>query len=110
MAEVMVVIHPIISWGAPYRFWLVPLLVGLLVIVLWQQIQSWGVMHKLAAQSRFFEQFKHFRWWRARTMLVCYLLALLVLAFAMLEPQWGEREEVVPQEGRDIMFALDISR
>lgn len=98
------------SWGALSRLWLVAVVVVCIILVVWQQLRAWGTVRKLASHTRFFEQFKHFRWWRVRTLLVVYAGALLAMSIALLEPQWGEREEVVPQESRDMIFALDISR
>lgn len=44
----------------------------------------------------------------ARTTLS--ILGLVFLVLALLRPQWGKREQVVNQEGRDVFIALDISR
>jgi Ca-activated chloride channel family protein len=37
-------------------------------------------------------------------------LALLFLLCALLQPQWGKKDEILIQEGRDVIFLLDISR
>ena len=34
----------------------------------------------------------------------------MMIFFALLRPQWHKHEEVVIQEGRDLLIALDISR
>lgn len=44
----------------------------------------------------------------AKTVLMLIGFAFLLLA--ILRPQWDRKEEVVEQEGRDILIALDISR
>lgn len=37
-------------------------------------------------------------------------LAALIIFIALLRPAWGSNDEVVHQEGRDILIALDVSR
>jgi len=44
----------------------------------------------------------------ARRLLL--LLALLALAVALLRPGWNPQPMVVRQEGRDVVFAVDVSR
>ncbi len=43
-----------------------------------------------------------------KTMLMA--LALIFLSIALLRPQWGKKETIIHQEGRDLFIALDISR
>ncbi len=37
-------------------------------------------------------------------------ISLVFLSLAIARPQWGKKEEVVAQQGRDVLIALDISR
>lgn len=39
-----------------------------------------------------------------------YAIAITCVAIALLRPQWGQEEQAVTQEGRDVVIALDISR
>lgn len=39
-----------------------------------------------------------------------FFIGILFLGLALLRPQWDKKEEVVEQEGRDLLIALDISR
>lgn len=39
-----------------------------------------------------------------------YLVGLIFLFIALLRPQWGKQEQVIAQQGRDVIIALDISR
>ncbi len=41
---------------------------------------------------------------------ILYTGALLSLFFALMRPQWGKKEQVVMQSGRDVLIALDISK
>lgn len=48
--------------------------------------------------------------WRKIVKVMLYGVALLAVGAAFLQPQWGKKEEVVQQTGRDILIALDVSR
>lgn len=39
-----------------------------------------------------------------------WILGFCFIWFALLQPQWGKKEEKIQQEGRDIVIALDVSR
>lgn len=41
---------------------------------------------------------------------VLFFLGMVILSVALLRPQWGQIDEVVEQNGRDLLIALDISR
>lgn len=47
---------------------------------------------------------------RRYAQLILVLLALFFGLIALARPQWGLREEVVYQKGRDLLIALDVSR
>ncbi len=53
---------------------------------------------------------KHFSLFRKFLKALLLTFSLLFLAFALARPQWGETSQVVSQEGRDVLIALDISR
>ncbi len=38
------------------------------------------------------------------------IIGLLTMFIALLQPQWGKKEQAVEQEGRELLVALDISR
>lgn len=41
---------------------------------------------------------------------VLFFVGALFLVLALLQPQWDKKEEIVQQEGRDLLIAVDISR
>jgi Ca-activated chloride channel homolog len=47
-----------------------------------------------------------------RQMLKAFLLgtSAIFIFLALLQPQWGKKEQVIAQEGRDVLILLDISR
>lgn len=42
--------------------------------------------------------------------LILLLVGFMSLLIALLQPQWGKKDEQVSQQGRDILIAVDISR
>lgn len=48
--------------------------------------------------------------WRLHWQMALFLAGSLCIITALARPQWGMREEVVFQRGRDLMIALDVSR
>ncbi|MCB9492920.1 MAG: VWA domain-containing protein [Epsilonproteobacteria bacterium] len=49
---------------------------------------------------------------RAKLALKTFLFSasLVLIFFALLQPQWGKKDQVIQQEGRDLVIILDISR
>lgn len=41
---------------------------------------------------------------------ILFFIGIICLFLAVLRPQWDKKEEIVEQEGRDLLIALDISR
>ena len=41
---------------------------------------------------------------------ILLLIGIIFLIIALLRPQWGKQEQIVVQEGRDVIIAVDISR
>ncbi len=42
--------------------------------------------------------------------LIFFLLGMFFLLVALLRPQWDKKDEIIQQEGRDMLIALDVSR
>lgn len=53
---------------------------------------------------------QHLSFWRYRARAVCMTLGFFALFLALLRPQWGQKEQIIKQEGRDLFIALDVSR
>lgn len=53
---------------------------------------------------------KHFSLRRLFCKAILLSIGLLAIFLALLQPQWGHKEEIVEQEGRDILIMLDVSR
>ena len=53
---------------------------------------------------------KHYSEWRIILRLILWVVAFFAVCCSLLQPQWGKKDEVVAQEGRELFIALDVSR
>lgn len=53
---------------------------------------------------------RNFSFWKLFIKNLLLALALFFLVLAFLRPQWGKKESVINQEGRDVLIVLDVSR
>jgi Ca-activated chloride channel family protein len=53
---------------------------------------------------------KNFSFYRFFVKNLFFVLALFFLVVAFFRPQWGKKENIIVEEGRDVLIALDISR
>ncbi len=99
-----------IHWAGLDRAILFPffaIIIGLIIYRLKQQQQFLKlIIHKKNIQVLF----KGFSLRRQRVKAFLLISGLIILFFALLQPQWGKKEETVVQEGRDLLIMLDISR
>ncbi|MBS1988638.1 VWA domain-containing protein [Candidatus Dependentiae bacterium] len=54
--------------------------------------------------------FPHFSRTKQLLKACCLSLSLIFLFIALMQPQWGKKEQIIVQEGRDLMVLLDVSR
>lgn len=84
------------------------ILLGVFIILNYVRIhRAIKVLTHPLQQKNVFAFFSLRRQW-VKTLLLLSSLVLLLIAFC--QPQWGKKEEVVIQEGRDLLFVLDVSR
>lgn len=91
-----------ITWAQAHYFFLI-LLVIIACIIIWRRFA-------LTKQFSRMLQLKHISWWRLGSRSFLMGLGFVALFIAVLRPQWGQREQVIKQEGRDLFIALDVSR
>lgn len=53
---------------------------------------------------------KHYSSLKSKVRLVLWFISLSMICAALLQPQWGKKEEKIEQEGRELFVALDVSR
>lgn len=98
-----------IAWAASYWLWLLPLiLVGL--IALGYFIKTKRAALRALGFYRAPVLFKGHSLVKELIKVGLLSIALLAVWVALLRPQWGKKEDVIAQEGRDIVIVLDISR
>lgn len=96
-----------ISFGSLNNLWLVgPVLFGLSLSFLLTKFR-YKIFSILCLGNY---SFGHSFLVRQKFKLFLWLLALLAIFIATLAPQWGEQSLLVPQTGRNIVIALDVSK
>lgn len=99
-----------IHWAGIDRVVLFPAVLLLLFLIIrnyWRISTVVGMLVHKKNQKIIFEHFSLMRY-RFKIILLCFGLVLLFLA--VLQPQWGKKESVVQQEGRDLLIMFDVSR
>lgn len=91
-----------ITWGYAQYIYLLAI-VFLMIGILWYRAQYTKQVLRILTLKNF-----SFMRYGLRAGLIG--LAFFGLFFAVLRPQWGQKEIVIKQEGRDLFIALDVSR
>lgn len=99
-----------IHWAAIDRFVYLPLFI----------LVAFFIVRRLFFIKRAYRQLVHgdnqkilfnkFSFLKQTCKAVLLCSALMFIFIALLRPQWGKKEQVITQEGRDLAIALDISR
>lgn len=91
-----------ITWAHAHYFYLV-LVVGVFCALIWHRLR---ITHKI----RQLLVLKNISPWRFNARALLMALGFIALFVAVLRPQWGQKEQIIKQEGRDLFIALDVSR
>jgi Ca-activated chloride channel family protein len=99
------------NFAAPNMLWLVPMVVGPLILFFWW---SWRRKQQLITQfisSRLLTQLKvGVSAARQKARMAMMVAAVVLLICALARPQWGLSSEEAHQRGLDIVVAIDTSR
>ncbi|HUV06452.1 MAG TPA: VWA domain-containing protein [Spirochaetia bacterium] len=87
-----------------HLFWLIPA-IGLLFIIAGRRARQ-GLDRITCLQDKLSTLDRRRRNWRR----VLFLLALVFIMVALTRPAWNPEPVVVHQEGRDVVFVVDVSR
>jgi Ca-activated chloride channel homolog len=100
-----------IQWGALPQLWII-LVIALCVTALWvyRVVRVRRTVKQLVAARNVRTMLRNFSWKKITMRLVAAALGLLFLLVGLLRPQIRARDEVVKQQGRDVLIALDVSR
>ncbi len=97
------------KWNSPEFFWLLTLvpLVAWYKLYLGRTLKKGGVRFAQAFQAG-----GQSSGWRVRLLFLpdlLRLITLVLLVFALMQPQYGHEHETVTRQGIDIMIAIDVS-
>ena len=100
-----------INWGGWSLLWyavLMTLFVGICLTV--KTLKFYQVARRLVSQKFKSLLLQNGSLIKRITKNILFLVGFVFLMIALLQPQWDKQEEVVEQEGRDLLIAVDISR
>ncbi len=92
------------EWG--FLFALLPLFLALKFWSAWKRKKNWDGFADLHLRNRLLPGNSPFR---HRSKAILQSLALIFLVLALMEPQWGTREEEVRTRGIHLIVAVDVS-
>ncbi len=98
-----------VRWASPSYLWIMPLIAAIMFCYLYRQYKIRMVVRRIAGKWQSFVV-QNFVLYREYVKAILFGLALLLLAIALLRPQWHEQAKTITQEGRDLLIALDVSR
>jgi len=87
-----------------------PIFLGFIFLVIRNYMRIKRVSQKLVHPDTSKYVFKYFSLSKQFVKALCLVTSILLLFFALLQPQWGKKEQKVVQEGRDVLLVLDVSR
>ncbi len=98
-----------ITWAAPQYMW-VGILAAIAIGIYWYRQRCIArVVQALSGKWRSV-LIPNFSPTQQQFKILFFTLGMIALVCALLRPQWGRKEEVIKQKGRDILIALDISK
>ncbi len=99
-----------IVWQAWHILYWAPVFIGVMVLV-WH---VWKGRERIVAQltSQKWRQLllPHYSSVKSLIKMGCLIFAIVCLWLALMRPSWGQKEQMIQQEGRDVFVALDVSR
>lgn len=84
------------------------IIIGICLMVRWYK--SYAALQKLAVVKFRHLLIKHGSMVYKLIKIVLMIVGFFFLLLALLQPQWGEKDQKIEQAGRDILIAVDISR
>jgi Ca-activated chloride channel homolog len=99
-----------IHWAGADRIIYFPLVVILIALIVRNYVRIWSTVKLIIHPDTAGMVFKHFSLRKQAVKAFLLILAVVFIFLALLQPQWGKKEQHVVQEGRDLLILLDISR
>jgi Ca-activated chloride channel homolog len=95
--------------AAEYIFISLPWVLVVSLIFVWRTIKIRAIQKKLSP-VRGHALLGASPLWRLLAKAFLVIIGALLLGISLLRPQWHKREEMVHQQGRDLLIAVDVSR
>jgi Ca-activated chloride channel family protein len=99
-----------IYWAGAHRIIWLPVFVLFIFLIIRHYLRVCKSVDLLVHKDTQKYVFKHFSLRMYFVKMVCLGGVVVLLFLALLQPQWGKKEVITQQEGRDLLIALDISR
>lgn len=99
-----------ITWAAAQNVYWVPVLIGMLWVIYFAFQKRKKLVTLLAGKKWVTELFRNYHPKKELLKTLLYSIAAIFIFIALLRPQWGDKEKMIEQEGRELFVALDISR
>ncbi len=99
-----------ITWASAHYSIYLPFVIAMIVLVIWYYKKKHHAIELLSApqwRSALISHYSAKKNWYKAFLISC---AMILLFFALLQPQWDKKEEQIKQQGRDLIIALDVSR
>jgi len=98
-----------INWAATHYLWVAPIIILISIIYLYRQYKVREAIKRIAGKWRELT-LKNYVPYKQSLKALFFMGGIFFLFLALLRPQWSKREDIIAQEGRDVLIALDISR
>ncbi|BDC34845.1 BatB protein [Candidatus Dependentiae bacterium Noda2021] len=99
-----------ITWAAEYNGLWIAVIFLLWLLVVYKAVLHFKVVRQLTSGRSYNNILAHYSPLKTYLKTCLLLLGIISLGAALLRPQWGKKEEVVHQMGRDLFIAVDISK
>lgn len=94
-----------ITWSKFQYIYFLPILFIIAVLIFARYKKTKALVSALGEKSLI-----NFSWNKSTLKLIFQIIGFIFLFIALLGPQWGKKDDLVKQKGRDVFIALDVSR
>lgn len=99
-----------ITWAAWENWYVMVGVMVLAVIAFFAFYKKRALLQKLVHPRWRNLLLRNYSDFKMKVRLCLWVIAFASVACALLQPQWGKKEQAVEQEGREVFIALDVSR
>ena len=92
------------------RFYYLYFLVPVLFLLMYRIIKIFKQRKKIVADKYLHLVLHNYSPLKKMVKTILYFIGIFFIIAAFLRPQWDKKEQMISQEGRDVIIAIDISR